>query len=233
MRDELIMRLAAANPVPYDGPLHLADPVRLRPSWRLVLGVAVATAALVGAGVAIAAGFGAFNGISAAQNTKTGADVLPPAILAQVKQMNAQATEHNQAPTARFQMPLLLPDTARVIGTAPDGFKVYGLTDTHGDLCLFGAIGSCGPPLSTSHPITAGFANPSPTTGGEFDASGVAMDGVASVSFTINGKDVAVPVKSNVWIYTEPHSHAESADCIRAHFADGSTVNPFPEVPCP
>lgn len=201
--------------------------------WRPVLVAAAGVAALAAASVAISAGFGAFNGISSAQQTQTGAGVLPPVVLAQVKQMNAQATEQNQAADARFEIPLLLPDTARVLGTMPDGSKVYGLTDTKGELCLVGAIGSCGPPLSKSQPITAGFGNASPTTGGELYASGVAIDGVTSVSFTVSGKEVTVPVKNNVWVYTEPDSHADGAHCFTAHFADGSTINPFPEVPCP
>src|SRR3954452_13228472 len=81
MTDELIARLAAANPVPREGTLHVLEPVRLRRSWRPVLGVAVAVAALAGAGIAIAAGFGAFNGISAAQHPQTGADVIDPATM--------------------------------------------------------------------------------------------------------------------------------------------------------
>lgn len=202
--------------------------------WRQVVVAAVAVAALVGAGVAIAAGFGAFNGISAAQETQTGADVLPPAVLAQVEQMNAQTAEENQAASSRFQIPLLLPDTARVLGTMPDGSKVYGLTDTHGNLCLIGEAGDgCGPPLTHSQPITLGTANASPTAGGTFIAQGVALDGVTSISFTVSGKAVTVPVKDNVYIYKEPDSHADEAHCIVAHFADGSTVTPFPEVPCP
>jgi len=202
--------------------------------WRRVLVAAVAVAALVGAGVAIAAGVGAFNGISAAQQTQTGADVLPPAVLAQVQQMNAQTAAENQAASSRFQFPLLLPDTARVLGTMPDGSKVYGLTDTHGNLCLIGEAGDgCGPPLTHSHPITLGAANPSPTAGGTFVVQGVAMDGVTSVSFTVSGKAATVPVKDNVYIYKEPDSHADGPRCVIAHFADGSTVNPFPEVPCP
>jgi hypothetical protein len=212
----------------YAGP----DEPRERPSRRRarrlrpVLVAAVATAALVGAGVAIAAGLGAFNGISAAQNTPTGADVLPPALLAQIEQMNPQD------PSA----PQLLPDTARVLGTMPDGSKVYGLTDTRGDLCLIGAVGSCGPPLSDKQPITFSAANDAPTTGATFIAEGVAIDGVASVSFTPvpgDGAEVTVPVKNNVWVYKEPDSHAVNGHCIVAHLGDGSSVEPFPEVPCP
>lgn len=193
---------------------------------RRLLVVAVALAVLAGTGVAIAAGFGAFNGISAAQNTPTGTDVLPPALLAQIEQMNAQD------PSA----PQLLPGTARVLGTMPDGSKVYGLTDTRGDLCLIGAVGTCGPPLSEKQPITFSAANDAPTTGSTFIAEGVAIDGVTSVSFTVTpggGQEVTVPVERNVWIYKEPDSHGVNGHCIIAHLADGSTVNPFPEVPCP
>lgn len=53
MTDELITRLAAANPVPYDGPLHIAEPVRARPSSRLVRRrwplIAIVTAAVLAA----------------------------------------------------------------------------------------------------------------------------------------------------------------------------------------
>ena len=35
------------------------------------------------------------------------------------------------------------------------------------------------------------------------------------------------------WVYEKRHSTAHGERCIVAHFADGSTVEPFPEVPCP
>jgi hypothetical protein len=60
MSNDVIRRLAAANPVPHDGPLHLPEPVRARLSSRPLVAVAVAAAALAGGGVAIAAGVGAF-----------------------------------------------------------------------------------------------------------------------------------------------------------------------------
>src|SRR3954466_1051294 len=53
MTDELIARLAAANPVPNDGPLHRVEPVRVRSSrvavrrrWPMI---AIAAAALLAA----------------------------------------------------------------------------------------------------------------------------------------------------------------------------------------
>jgi hypothetical protein len=65
MTDELIVRLSAANPVPDDRPLHELEAARIRRSWRPLLGVAVALVAFAGAGVAVAAGFGAFDGTPA------------------------------------------------------------------------------------------------------------------------------------------------------------------------
>lgn len=130
---------------------------------RPVLVAVVAFTALMAAGVAIAAGLGGFNGISAAQGTQTGASVLPQAVLAQLKQMNARAAQANQAANnpSGFQRPYLLPDTARVLGKMPNGSPVYGLADTQGDLCTISeAGGGCGPPLTSAHPITMGGANP-------------------------------------------------------------------------
>jgi hypothetical protein len=177
------------------------------------------------------AGLGPFNGISAAQRAKSGADVLPSGVLAQIKRMNMQGANASSAGVEPWR---LLPATARVLGREPDGSTLYGLTDTRGDLCTFDALGgSCGPPLSRSHPMTMGMTNPSPTTGGTFIVSGVAMDGVTSVSFTVWGKHVAVPVKHNLYLFKEPNTTAHGTRCVVAHLVDGSTVNPFPEVACP
>jgi hypothetical protein len=203
---------------------------RLR-RFRHVLLVALAVAALAGAGVGIADGFGAFDGIGAAQHPKTGTDVLDAKTLAELQ--NACPSETVQG---SFYMPFchLVLDSARLVGNVPSSGNVYVVTDTRGDLCTLVEGGaSCGPPLSNSQPITFGTFNRSPTTGGTFIASGLAIDGVTAVSFTVRGKAVEVPVTNNVWEYSEPNSHATLGRCIVAHLDDGSTVNPFPEVPCP
>lgn len=167
-------------------------------SCRRVL-AAVTIAALAGAGVAVAAGSGAFGGISAAKDAQTGVSVLPSAVLARINEMNTRDASTSSA------IPQLLPDSARVLGTMPDGSRVYGLSNTHGDLCVVGETGGgCGAPLSMSHPITMNMSADSPTTGGTFIASGVALDGVTSVSFTLapgNGTVVTAPVTNNVYQY--------------------------------
>ena len=216
----------------YAGP----DDPRERPrqkgaATRHVLLIALAVAALVGAGVAIADGIGAFDGIGAAQHPQTGADVLDAKTLAGLQKACPSETAQT------FYMPFchLVVDSARLIGQVPSYGNVYVVTDTRGDLCtLFeGGDGSCGPPLSKSQPITFGTFNRSPTTGGTFIASGLAVDGVTAVSFTVSGKAIEVPVENNVWVYSEPNSHAQTGKCVVAHLDDGSTVTPFPEVPCP
>ena len=218
----------------YSGP----DEPRERPRghdprrFRHVLLVVVALAALAGAGVGIADGFGAFDGIGAAQHPQTGADVLDAKTLAGLK--NACPTQIVQGSMYISFCHLVL-DSARLVGQVPSFGNVYVVTNTRGDLCTVfeGGDGSCGPPLSKSQPITFGTFNPSSTTGGTFVASGLAIDGVTAVSFTVSGKAVEVPVKNNVWVYSEPNSHAKLGQCVVAHLDDGSTVTPFPEVPCP
>jgi hypothetical protein len=218
----------------YAGP----DDPRQRPAKyglqrsRHVLLIALAVAALIGAGVAIADGIGAFDGIGAAQHPQTGADVLDAKTLA-----GLQRACPSETVTSSFYMPFchLVLDSARLVGQIPSFGSVYVVTDTRGDLCTVfeGGDGSCGPPLSKSQPITFGTFNPSPTTGGTFIASGLAVDGVTAVSFTVSGKTVDVPVENNVWVYSEPDSHAKLGQCVIAHLNDGSTISPFPEVPCP
>ena len=224
---ELLAPFARVQPVTLRRHPTRHRPRRVRP----VLAIAVAVAALAGAGIAIAAGFGAFDGIGAAQHPQTGTDVLDAKTLANLQEMCPSDSQPN------FYNPLchLVLDSTRLIATIPSIGNVYVVTNTRGELCTIweGGSASCGPPLSKSQPITFGTFNPSPTTGGTFVASGLALDGVTSVSFTVRGKAVTVPVMNNAWEYEEPNSHASLGYCIVAHLADGSTVNPFPEVPCP
>jgi hypothetical protein len=217
----------------YAGP----DNPRERPTrhglrrFRHALLVAVAVVAVAGAGVGIADGFGAFDGIGAAQHPPTGADVLDANTLAGVQ--NACPSK----PVQKFYMSFchLVLDTTRLVGNIPSFGNVYVITNTRGDLCTVfqGGSGSCAPALSKSHPITFLAFNPSSTVGGTFVASGLAIDGVSTVSFTVSGKAVEVPVKNNVWVYSEPNSHATGGQCVLAHLDDGSTVNPLPGLPCP
>jgi hypothetical protein len=196
------------------------------------MAVAVAVAVLAGVGFGIAAGLGAFNGrlgafngLSAAQHARIGANVLPPAVLAAIKRGNAGGKER------------VLQDTARLLGKTPDA-TFYVLTDTGGHLCYYDVLGlmsfdgSCVHPLSKSQPITLDASNGwTAKTGSILSVGGVAMDGVSSVSFTVLGKDVTLAVKHNVYTLKR-QSTASTAQCAVAHFADGSTVSAA-QVPCP
>lgn len=224
---ELLAPLRRLEPVPFTAPERSARRPLLR---RPVLAAAVILVALALTGVAIANGVGAFDGISAAQGPQT------RAALRWAKQFQSMCakTPPPSAPSVYFPPCHVILASARRL--SPDS-NVYVVTDTRGDLCMsFGFGGGCGPPLTKSRPITAGGENPSPTDGGELMIGGVALDGVRSVSFTIplTGQAVTVPVRHNVWVYRQADSHASGQiHCVVVHLAGGSTVHPFPEIPCP
>jgi hypothetical protein len=192
---------------------------------RLALLAAVVTIALTAAGVAIADGFGAFNGIGAAQHPQTSTDTLDPQTLSDLKQScPSGVTGAAYIPTCNLAL-----DSARLVGKLPNsGENIYVISDTHSDLCVVvqSFTASCGTALNPQHPTTAVTGN---GNGDDFVAYGVALDGITAVSFSVAGHDVTVPVKNNVWAYEE-NSPAGGAGCITVHFADGSTLAPFPNT---
>ena len=110
-----------------------------------------------------------------------------------------------------------MPDSSRLLRQLPDGQRVYVITDTQEDFCVFipeREMG-CGGSLTPARPIMASSFG---------DAMhGEALDGVTTVSFEIAGQDVSVRVKDNVWAYEGPHG-ATLPKALVAHFADGTTV---------
>jgi hypothetical protein len=193
-------------------------PARRR--WRPVLVAAAVAAALVGVGVAIAAGFGAFNGISAAQHPQTPADRLDPNLLALI----------NAANSIRGAAGQLLPDSARLVRQLPGGARIYAVATKDGELCVlaaglrnnngkFDAAGmGCGSPLTQSQPSTAAtFARNESSPAISW---GIALDSVTAVSFMAGRHEVTVPVTNNVWAY---EGAAPTHGTLTAHFKDGST----------
>lgn len=219
LRDLPAGRLAARR-------AHLLDEISRGPershSWRSAIMVAVVAAALVGAGVAIAAGFGAFNGLSRTQHPQTAADVLPGKTRISVERFNASFVKIWK----RFHKkpPLILPGTARLLGNLPlPGIRnVYAATDTKGHLCIIfeGGGADCTLPLSRSNPVRPYEARWWPHGIWGPVAYGIAIDGITAVTFKSNGHDVTVPVKDNLWYYIGPNSAGGS---LTLHFADGST----------
>ena len=120
MTGEVIARLAAANPVPHDGTLHVQGPVRLRRSWRPVLGVAVALVALAGAGVAIAAGFGAFEGTPAPPEITSDLTIPKQIIADATKQGMAQAFPQADVSHAHGVIEIQTPDGPEDLWAAPN-----------------------------------------------------------------------------------------------------------------
>lgn len=203
-----------------------AEPDQRR-SWRGVLVAAVALAALAGAGVAIAAGFGAFNGIAAAQHPQTGADVIDPTTMAHMQDKNCKSGPDATPPVCMAMIGGLLFDTARVVGQIPSGQNIYVITNTSNSLCF--VVGpphpewNCDDPLSHSHPSTIFDYT---ANGAPYTLVGIAVDGVTSVSFEEDGQEVSVPVKDNVWTYQTDVTDAlyNPMVSLTVHFAGGETV---------
>lgn len=208
-----VLRRADVDDAGRVSPRGLAPTGRRR--WRPVLVAAVVVAALVGVGVAIAAGFGAFNGISAAQHPPTSADKLDPAAAASIAADNPLGLEA---------------DSARFVTQLADGVRIYAVATTTGELCALAerlpnnngkndAVATgCGSPLAQSQPTTAASFQANEAT--PPISYGIALDSVAAVSFMAGGREVTVPVKNNVWAYEGENSAIGS---LTVHFNDGST----------
>lgn len=165
---------------------------------------------------AVAAGLGAFNGLSDTQHPQVGAGVLDPQTAAFIQKWGC-GIEADPSGAGTVPTPCIL-ETARLLGRLPSYGNVYVLTNTAGNLCTYDRDGgSCDPPLSHSHPVTIGEDN---TTGSNPVSYGLAMDGVTSVSFQAAGQQVTVPVKDNLWYYAGENS---ALDYLTVHFSDGST----------
>lgn len=197
--------------------------VAARRRWRPALAALVAAAAVAGAGVAIAAGFGAFDSIGAAQHPQGPADKLDAALVAQIERENAELAS---SPTGQATGQMLL-DSTRFIRRLASGERVYALTTTTNELCVLivGRPGSnmssavgCGDPLNQDEPTTVGGVRPNPATPPL--TYGIAIDAVVSVTFMAAGAEATVPVKNNVWAYEGPSSALES---LTVHYANGST----------
>jgi hypothetical protein len=210
---DLLAPLRRLEPVPFE----VSRRAEWRPLWRRpILVAAIVMIALVLAGIAIADGLGAFDGISAAQHPQTGADVLDPQTVARLEQT---CSSSGNPSSIYFPQCHLILDSARFVAQLPSGRKLYVITDTRGDLCMVDPTGMvCGTGLTPSRPIEDESV-------GEL-MFGLALDGVTSISFERAGKEVMVPVRDNVWVY-EGASLPE-AGALTAHFEDGTTVTISP-----
>jgi hypothetical protein len=187
--------------------------------WKPLFAAALGTATLAGAGVAIAAGFGAFNGISAAQHPQTAADRLDPTVVQSINDTNAL---FERGSTGK-----LLPESSRFTRRLPTGERVYALTTTTDKLCVLilgdpasnmhYAVG-CGDSLDQANPSTLESLRPDPALPAL--TFGVAIEGATSVSLAFQGADDTVPVENNVWAYEGPSTDLQS---LTIHYTDGAT----------
>jgi hypothetical protein len=182
-QDELARRLLA--------PLDRVEPVRLAPATRgrrrrrsLALAVALAVAA---GGLAAAAVSGPLSGVFSADHPRSTQDVLDPATAAMLRSAEQRLAGR----------PLL--GESRLLGALPTGRRVYLVPTSAGRLCVVveRLAASCGRPLTRSAPLTFAVTH----SGKGPVVYGVARDGIVSVSFTVGGRRVAVPVRNNLFAY--------------------------------
>ena len=235
----IISELERMLPLPNGGSADWADALRraglrsARPRWRPVLVVAGAAALLVGVGVAIAASFGVFHGISAAQHQRTAADRLDPSVVASIVSNNKRERRFSHG------RGLLEPDTSRLVRQFPNGARAFAVAATGGELCVVlerlprlasnmkrgGYTEGCTSPLTQKFPTTVESFRAYKSPHGESPAIswGITLDDVSAISFPANHhQTVTIPVKHNVWIYIGKSSAAVRG--FKVHFKDGHTA---------
>ena len=203
--------------------LNRVEPVTLpqkRRRRRTGLVVGFTAAALLGTGVAIAAGVNPFAGLGTARHAQASQDVLDPTVLARIASFSRA--------NGGSSLGSLVPESSRLLGQLSGGRNIYVATTTKKYLCILVTnhgklvLASYGNALTQAEPITLGSFvrvrnGPSATLPLSY---GIAKDGITAVSFMAHGSEKTVPVKNNVWFY-EGRSNALGS--ITIHYADGHT----------
>ncbi|HET6869758.1 MAG TPA: hypothetical protein VFH80_27845 [Solirubrobacteraceae bacterium] len=236
----IVSELERMLPLPDGGRADWSDALRraglisARGRWRPVFVAAVVVAAFVGVGVAIAAGIGAFHGITAAQHPRTAADRLDPVVVASIVSHNRQLVRLTHS-----RRGLLEPDTSRLVRQLPNGARVYAVAATGDELCVVmerlprlgpnmkrgGYTAGCTSPLTQKVPSTVESFRAFKGPHGESPALswGITLDGATAVSFPANRHlTITVPVKHNVWVYLAKWSATVRGFTV--HFKDGHTA---------
>ena len=217
-----VLRRAGESPHPEPASNERRSASILGGRKRLLL-VAALALVLTLAGVALAGrqGWGPLASIGTADHPANNSDTLPPSVLAQIR---ADAFP----PGVRMKDPIgkRLVDQARLVATLPDGRKLYLVPTSEHRLCVETATSeSCGAALNHQAPITFTAEEPGPGTAPI--AFGIAMDGVVSVSFTVNGGlPITLPVHDNVFAYeatAQARTGRATFSAPLVTFADGTT----------
>lgn len=231
MKDDVIARLVAANPVPHDGPLNLPEGALLRRSRKPVVGAVVAAVALAGAGVAVAAGLGAFEGTPAPPEI-TNDFVVPQQIVdAATKQGFARAFPQADVSRAHGVIEIQTPDGPEDLWAAPNdqGGECYFIDFVNDPVTPTGhkqGSGGCstaatspidveGPGWSIDHPKLLTF-------------NGIVSGSASTVRLTLqDGATLTLPVVEHFFLGTVAKP-AESGDAkvaeVTAFDAEGNRV---------
>jgi hypothetical protein len=216
-------------------PLDRVEGVRRRTGQaprpkRAVALLALVAFAVVGVAVAAAADWGPVSGIASVDHPATSGDGLGRDVLEQLR-----SDELPAGSGAVDQIGKRIESSARLVGTLPDGRRLYVVASSNGKLCVVAALlaESCSDRLTPDAPIT--FTIVRNGLGSRPLAYGVAMDGVVSVSFSVGGTSVTLPVRNNAFAYEGdpyrgPASHAgPSFSAPSVTFADGRTLRAYRE----
>jgi hypothetical protein len=115
---------------------------------------------------------------------------------------------------------------SRSVGSLPSGRRIYLVPTDKGGLCVAAArlVETCSAALSTASPATFTIVDADGVGGAGPVAYGVASDAVKSLSFSVAGRPVTVPVRGNLFVF-----HGRSSDGTgdfspaTVAFTDGST----------
>jgi hypothetical protein len=114
---------------------------------------------------------------------------------------------------------------ARTLPTRVDGYQLYLVPTQTGKLCLGlgNSLEEWFDPLSQTHPVLFAATDRDGPGGVEPTVYGVAIDGVRTVTFTIDGAQRSVPVTGNVFeFHGDSDSEFDSIAPISATFSNGT-----------
>ena len=205
-------------------PLDRVEPVRRNSGSRsrrvpLIVGFSVAAAVVIGGAAIAATGWGPLSGIGAAERPATPEDEISPAVVAQLRAV-AMPRSAPESPVGEW-----LFTEARLLGTLPDGDKVYVVPTSKAKLCIVVATStaSCSDPVTRDNPITMTTSDAGPSAPPV--VWGVTTDDVTAVSFTATGNPVSVPVRNNFYAWQgSPNQTLRFVSSATVTFADGSTT---------
>jgi hypothetical protein len=159
-----------------------------------------------------------FAGIAAASHPRGALDAVDAAT---ASSMNAEDAVH-----ATPQMGAHLLSESRSIGSLPSGRRIYLVPTDKGGLCVAVAslVETCSAALSNAAPATFTIVDADGVGGAGPVAYGVATDRVRSLSFSVSGRPVTVPVHDNLFVFRgRPSDGSGDFSPATVNFSDGAS----------